>query len=49
MKYLLQDSFSEYFNDKYPLIYKNKFRKAVCSTTQEFYYRNAIETALVNN
>jgi hypothetical protein len=42
MDQLLSDDFSEYFQDEYPIFYKNKFNKGT-SLNPKFYYRNAID------
>jgi hypothetical protein len=47
MAYLLDDCFSEHFDPKYPLFYKNKISKGAFSGT--YFYRNAIEQALRSN
>jgi hypothetical protein len=48
MKHLLQDDFSNYFDPKYPLIYKNKFLKSN-GRKSSYYYKNAIEQSINNN
>jgi hypothetical protein len=46
MKCLLADDNSQYFSEKYPIIYKNKIQK---KSGNGFYYRTPISTALRNN
>ena len=46
MSALLCDVNKEYFDEKYPIIYKNKIPK---KQGHDFYYRTAIDTALRNN
>ena len=44
---LLNDKNSEYFNIKYPIIYKNKIQKRGSKDT--YYFRTAFDQALRNN
>jgi len=46
MEALLNDNNSEYFDEKYPIIYKNKIPK---KQGHDYYYRTAIDTAMRNN
>ena len=46
MASLLSSENSEYFDEQYPVIYKNKFKK---KNGKGFYYTNAIDMALKNN
>lgn len=50
---MLNDEFSEFFSSKFPLIYKNKIRKVKRSdntvSTDNFFYRSAIDNAMKNN
>jgi len=48
MKYLLNDEFSDHFDEKFPIIYKNKILKSNGDGSR-FFYRNAIDNALRNN
>jgi hypothetical protein len=43
---LFSDKNSQYFSEKYPVIYKNKVMKA---NGESFYYTNAIDIAMKNN
>jgi hypothetical protein len=52
MEKLLSDNFSEFFNNEFPIFYKNKIQKGkVTSETANasYYYQNAIHNALKNN
>lgn len=46
MASLLSSENSEYFNEEFPIIYKNKFKK---KNGSGFYYTNSIDVALKNN
>jgi hypothetical protein len=46
MDCLLSSKNSEYFDEQYPIIYKNKLKKR---NGKGFYYTNAIDVALKNN
>lgn len=46
MSQLLNESNNEYFNEDYPIIYKNKIYK---KDGKNYYYTNAIEIASKNN
>ena len=47
MESLLNEKQAEYFDEKYPLIYKNKIVKK--NNPDKFFYRSAIDNALQNN
>ena len=47
MECLLNEKQQEYFNEKYPLIYKNKIVKK--NNPNKFFYRSSIDNALQNN
>ena len=48
MKVLLDETKNKaYFQEKYPIFYKNKIRKS--NNAKNYYYRSAIDNALVNN
>lgn len=48
MKELLDETKNAaYFQEQYPIFYKNKIRKS--GNSNNFFYRSAIETALANN
>ena len=44
--HLLSDKFKQFFSEKYPLFYKNKYSRG---TSGKPFYRNAIENALRMN
>ena len=44
--HLLNDKFKAFFNQKYPLFYKNKYSRG---SSGESFYRNAVENALRMN
>ena len=44
MECLLNEKQAEYFDEKYPLIYKNKIVKK--NNPDKFFYRSAIDNAL---
>jgi hypothetical protein len=46
MEILLSDENSKYFSAEFPVIYKNKMEK---KDGVNYYYSNAIDTALRNN
>lgn len=46
MDSLLDRKNEKFFDEKYPVIYKNKFKK---KNGRGFYYTNAIDLALKNN
>ena len=46
MASLLSSDNSKYFNEEFPIIYKNKFKK---KNGSGFYYTNSIDVALKNN
>lgn len=48
MEKLLSDEFSKFFNDEFPIFYKNKIQKGKI-TDGKYYYQNAIQNALKNN
>lgn len=37
----------QYFNEEYPIFYKNKISKK--NNPEKFFYRSAIDTAMKNN
>ena len=47
IEYLLNDNNSQFFNEKYPIIYRNKTAKK--NNPNKFFYRSAIDNALKNN
>jgi hypothetical protein len=49
MKYLLDDSFEEFFSKEFPIFYKNKILKNGAGNDQNYFYRSAIDNALRNN
>ena len=48
MKFLLCDDFKDFFNEEYPIFYKNKIQKGP-TKDGKFFYRSAIDHALKNN
>ena len=48
MKYLLNDSFVEYFSEEKPIFYKNKLTKGSIENPK-YFFRNAIESAIKLN
>ena len=48
MKYLLSDEFSQFFDDKYPIFYKNKISKGK-SEKCRFFYRSALDQAIAHD
>ena len=46
MATLLSSDNAEYFNEKFPIIYKNKLKK---KNGSGFFYTNSIDVALKNN
>ena len=47
MQYILDDQFKDYFDQEYPLFYKNKIQKS--NKKDKHFYRSAIDNALRNN
>ena len=47
MNVLLDDCNSEFFDEKYPLFYRNKLKKL--DNKQRYFYRSAVDNALKNN
>jgi|TARA_B110000285_G_scaffold198467_1_gene230942 hypothetical protein len=47
MKYLLKEENSEFFDNRYPLFYKNKMVKT--NNRDKYFYRNAIDMAIQAN
>jgi hypothetical protein len=47
MQYILDDKFSNFFDQEYPLFYKNKIQKT--NKKDKYFYRSAIDNALRNN
>jgi len=48
MKELLdEDKNKSYFQEKFPIFYKNKIRKS--NKVNNYFYRSAIDSALINN
>lgn len=47
MKYLLADSNAKYFQQEFPIFYKNRLVKS--NNHSKYFYRNAIDNALANN
>ena len=48
MQFLLDDCFSEHYDPKYPIFYRNKASKGT-GLNQRYFYRNSIDNALKNN
>jgi hypothetical protein len=48
MMQLLSDEFSAHFSSEYPIFYRNKFNKG-SEKRQKYYFRNAIDCALIAN
>ena len=47
MKYLLKEENAEFFNEDYPLFYKNKMVKT--NNVDKYFYRSAIDMAIQAN
>jgi len=47
MKYLLKEENSEFFDNRYPLFYKNKMVKT--NNRDKYFYMNAIDMAIQAN
>ena len=51
MRFLLSDSNSSHFSHEYPIFYKNKHikKKSYLSNQPKYFYRSAIDNALLSN
>ena len=47
MGYLLDDRFSPYFQEEFPIFYRNKIQKS--NNKRKFFFRSAIDVSLKNN